>query len=352
MITIKNYRNRSLKRILLALTTMTTMSASELKASSPAPKAPPVKTKHIDPNDSARETFVSNYKALNFDLEGDFPAIYWDHGNVTAPGGVKLDTKNAKPVHVYKITSLNGDPIPVKSYKSGVKKNMLQMAEGTLPPEYKNKFKIEEVDLNLSTLNKSNLPDVSDNSYTNAVYFVPPEKREQYHDRAIREHLKEAEDLFKPNVNRFYQLPFARQVVIVDMVYVLRDKIKNSRFLKAILAKNWNGPNVSKPKLTNKQVAMREAWASNKERGTVDKKGDPVGIPPRRFAARRYLLDKGSASLMPKDVPSVETISKSLPPGERDLAEHLRSVLVVTALNNQQQFIRTAALNTKQGLKK
>ena len=337
------------KRMLLALATITTLGSAELKAATPsAPKKEPAKSAHVDTHSNDRESFANNYKALNFDFEGDFPAIYWDHGNVAGPGGVKLDTK--KTITVRKITSLEGDRIPVKSYKAKEKKYMAQMADGILPAAYKGKFKIELVKLNLGTLNKSNIPDFGDNSFTNTVYYVPSTPRQQYHDQAIQDHLKVAEDLF--GADRFYNFPLARQVVIVDMIYPLRNNFKDSKFGKAVMATDWDGPNADEPNLTNKQVAMREAWASLMERGTVDKDGNPVGIPPRRWAARRYLLDKGTSSLLPQSVPSVQTIAESLPVGETKLAGYIHNVLSATATNNQERAIKATVFSTQRGLKK
>ena len=329
-------KSRMIKKLLLIASTVTTLGGAQLAPAQPTQTSAPAKTVRIDRHAKDRETFIDVYKALNLDFEGDFPAIYWDHGNIAAPGGVKLDPK--KTITARKITSLTGARIPVKSYRSSVQRDMNSMAEGVLPPAYKGQFKIELVKLNLGTLNKSNIPDFGDTSFTNAVYYVASAQRREYQQDAITEHLKIAEDLF--GVDRFYSLPLARQVAIVDMIYPLRDNFKNSKFGKAVLASNWLGPNADEPNLTNKQVAMREAWASKEEKNK------------RRHIARKLLLAWGDERLLPKNLDNVYAdIAQNLPAGETKLAEFVGAVLGANADINEQRII-AAQVAKQPGLKK
>ena len=326
-----------IKRFLATAATMATLGAAV--PSMAKPTASPQKatqTAPVDAHAQDRADFLKNYTDLNLDFEGDFPAIYWDHGNIVGPGGVKLD--ETKTITVRKITSLNGSRIPVVSYKTKEKALMASMAEGVLPPAYKKQFKIELVQLKVGTLNKSNIPNYGETSFTNAVYYVPSSQRKTMHKDAIEAHLKIAEDLFV--ADRFYNFPLARQIAIVDMIYPLRNKFATSRFGKAVLAPDWLGKNADEPRLTNQQVAMREAWAS------LDEKNH------RRHLVRKFLLQHGTSSLLPENVPSVEEIAKSLPAGEKELARHTYSILSSTASNNQQRIIFEIALQNNKGQKK
>ena len=314
------------KRLPLLFATMTTLGTTNIEAAeqSAPPKKEPAKAVHVDRHANDRATFVSVYKDLCLDFEGDFPAIYWDHGNIALPGGVKMDPNQKMTVR--KITSLDGSRIPVKSYKKEIKDNMLLMADkGVLPPAYKNKFKIELVQLDAGTLNKSNIPDFGDTSFTNTVYYVPAAQRTESHKKAINKHLKMAEDWM--GADRFYNLPVARQVVVVDMLYVLGpQKFKTSKFAKAVLANDW-------------VTALRESYTKN------DKN-------KRRHTARKLMTFWGSNKLMPAGLPSAYTDVKSaLGQGEANLAKKINAVLEATANDNQQRFIRTAAMK-QQGLNK
>lgn len=318
-------KSNLIKRVLLTAATMTTLGTVAPSIATPvaAPKTP-TKTALADSYEQKRSSFLDVYKDLNLDFEGDFPAIYWDHGNIAAPGGVKLNPNQT--IKVQKITSINGALIPVVSYKTKDKQNMSQMAEGILPSAYKGQFKIELVSLKVGTLNKSNIPAYGDTSFTNTVYYVPSAQRTQYHDDAIKEHLKIAEDLF--GVSRFYSLPLARQVAIVDMIYPLKNKFKDSKFGKAVLAKDWNGPNADEPTLTNKQVAIREAWASKAEQNK------------RRHLARKLLLEWGDESLSRKDLPKIyKEVAQTLPAGEHQLAQYVEDVLEANVKENEQHIL-------------
>lgn len=329
-------RTNLIKRFLATAATMATLGAAV--PSMAKPTASPQKatqTASVDAHAQDRADFLKNYTDLNLDFEGDFPAIYWDHGNIAGPGGVKLD--KTKTITVRKITSLNGSRIPVISYKAKEKAAMASMAEGVLPPAYKKQFKIELVQLKVGTLNKSNIPNYGETSFTNTVYYVPSNQRKTMHEDAIEAHLKIAEDLF--GADRFYQLPLARQIAIVDMIYPLHNKFATTKFGKAVLASDWMGMNADEPHLTNQQVAMREAWAS------LDEKDH------RRHLLRKFLLQQGTSSLLPANVPSVEEIAKSLPAGETKLAMHAHNILSATATNNQQRIIFEKALQ-KRGLEK
>ncbi len=335
---------KSFIRLPLIFAAATTLNVGELKAADSAPKEPKGVTTAVDNHAEDRQKLIDAYIDLNLDFEGDFPALYWDHGeqknkgHVAGPGGVRLDGYHS--LTVYKITPLDNRSICVKSYRKKDKEVMASMAKGIVPKKYKGRVKIEQVTIDPSKLKQKDIPDRTDSSFSKSVYFVPPAQRAIFHKQAIEKHIRLAETIF--GTDFFYSLPIARQAVVTDMVYLFGHKIKGTKFAKAILAKDWNGPNAEEPKFTNKEIARREACTAK-------------GRNQRRHRACDMLLAYGMDTLSLKNIPVIKSdIVQFLPEGETALAERTLNVLSVNArINDERSQLTTIALNnSKKGLKK
>ena len=335
---------KRMPRLLATVSLMTGLAGTAPATAEAVQEGTPI-TAHADQHARQREIFLNSYKDLNLDFEGDFPAFYWDHGedkskgHVAAPGGVRVDPNQS--LWVFEVSSADGTSIPVKSYKAEVKEQMAEMAEGRLPEELEGVYEMEMVELNLGTLNRSNIPDRLDRTSDKPLYYVPEKARRAFQRQGVEEHLKTAEKIFGPG--RFYSFPLARQIAILDMIYPLNNSFETSEFCKAVKAADWDGPNATEPNLTNREMAIREAWASSEERGNFDAKTkEPVGTIPRRYAARRLLLTYGTEDLTTEALPGLSKIIRaSLPEGEEVLASHLDRIFLMQATINELSNART-----------